>query len=459
MKNERENTEIMNIENIYTSIACNRMPESADWGKNNKIIFAACNAIALFDPTFNESAKITKTFVEHTATVNTVKWISDYEFLSGAYDKSCILWNIENLDELKYFKLIGHEAGVTFVDAIKVNNNWLIATTSLDSTIRLWQLSDETNEYETFDTINLNNGFCFALKFSLLPNTNDKVLLAFSTDHNNIHLMCEQNVDGKRKFIKVDTLTGHEDWVRGLDITKLNNNDLLIASASQDTFIRLWRISSRPSIELIQLRKANIFSANDDIQIEEKIFTIKCSDSGKQFNYAVKLESVLLGHDGWIYGVNWCNTIDNHLQLLSSSIDKTLIIWSMQEDTGVWMEKMRVGEVGGNGLGFYGAKFSPNAKSILGHGFQGSFHMWHESEDENIWNPGIVISGHFSEVRDLCWNVGGEYLLTVSSDQTTRCHAPWIRKNKSDKQVVDKNFISFIQSDRRIEILMKFIIF
>lgn len=427
----------MSVSNVYTSVACNRTPDSADWGSNGQIIFAACNAIALFDPQYYRSSKIIRTFVEHTAKVNTVKWISDTEFLSGGYDKLCILWNITDPLKPKIWKLTGHEDGVTVVDAIRINGKWLIVTTSLDSTIRFWSLSSETNNYEVFDTISLNTGFCFALKLALLPNAGNKVLLAYSTDLNTINLVCDQMVNGKRKFIKVDTLTGHENWVRGIDITTVNDTDLLIASSSQDTFIRLWRISARATIEPIQIDKAKVFMANDDIQIEENIFIVK-NDSGKSFSYAVSLESVLLGHDGWVYGVNWSRS-GNQLQLLSSSIDKTLIIWAIQDETGVWTEKVRVGEVGGNSLGFYGGKFSPDTKSIMGHGYQGSFHIWHESDNSGVWLPNVVIGGHFAEVRDMCWNPNGEYLLTVSADQTTRCHAEWKRNDDEERTVSKTN--------------------
>lgn len=40
----------MKVENLYTSIACNRTPEAADWGPNNLIAYAACNAVAVFKP-------------------------------------------------------------------------------------------------------------------------------------------------------------------------------------------------------------------------------------------------------------------------------------------------------------------------------------------------------------------------------------------------------------------------
>ena len=38
---------------------------------------------------------------------------------------------------------------------------------------------------------------------------------------------------------------------------------------------------------------------------------------------------------------------------------------------------MRVGTVGGNTLGLFGAVFSPDGDSILAQGYQGAFHLWH----------------------------------------------------------------------------------
>lgn len=48
----------MKVTNIYTSISCNRTPESADWGDDNLIIFGACNAVALFHPNVRENSKL-----------------------------------------------------------------------------------------------------------------------------------------------------------------------------------------------------------------------------------------------------------------------------------------------------------------------------------------------------------------------------------------------------------------
>lgn len=56
-----------------------------------------------------------------------------------------------------------------------------------------------------------------------------------------------------------------------------------------------------------------------------------------------------------------------------------MIVWSPDE-SGLWTEEARVGEVGGNVLGFYGGKFGPGGNCFMGHGYQGSFHIWSFSE-------------------------------------------------------------------------------
>jgi elongator complex protein 2 len=39
----------------------------------------------------------------------------------------------------------------------------------------------------------------------------------------------------------------------------------------------------------------------------------------------------------------------------------------------------------------------------------------------------VTVGGHFGEVVDMQWEPGGCFLLSVSADQTTRIHAPWVR--------------------------------
>lgn len=353
-----------------------------------------------------------------------MKWIRrsdepEYEIISGSDDSTCILWNIQDIDNPGKIVLSGHKSGVTAVDAIVVNGELTIATSSADSTVRLWRVNPDEKQADisSFQVFELpSNGICFNVKLCLLPRAG--ILLAVATDDDSIQFYGENH---PQNFEKVETLSGHEDWVRGLDFTTDDNGDVLLATSSQDSFIRLWRI-------LPTSHESKSSADQTLIQVEERTFTV----TDKKF--ILSLESVLQGHENWVYSVSWSRNKENDsLQLLSSSMDKTMIIWSIDKEQAIWTEKIRVGDVGGNSLGFYGAKFSSSGKSIVGHGFQGSLHLWHQSKvDKQLWEPGVINGGHFKEVRDIGWEPNGEFLLSVSIDQTTRIHACWNRTGGSE---------------------------
>lgn len=232
---------------------------------------------------------------------------------------------------------------------------------------------------------------CVGVRIAFLPQK-ECLILACAMDNFTIDLYIEDS-----QFSRCLTLKGHEDWVRGLDFTYDEKGDLLLASTSQDYYIRLWR-----------------FAPHSDTLDSDNII------KSKNKSFKVSLDSILTGHEGWVYSANWN---PKKPQLLSSSLDKSMIIWELDPGTNLWIEKIRVGEVGGNTLGFYGGVFSPDGQYILAHGYNGAFHLWKNTNDE--WEPCITVGGHAGEVTDLAWDPHGEYLMTVSADQTTRIHAPW----------------------------------
>lgn len=134
------------------------------------------------------------------------------------------------------------------------------------------------------------------------------------------------------------------------------------------------------------------------------------------------LETVLCGHEGWVTNIKWHLSHDGKLYLLSSSMDKTIILWEPLDD--IWNEAYRFGEVGGNAIGFLGCCSIPQKRLIMGYSFSGSVNFW-EQMVEGQWHTSVPITGHFNEVTDLVWEPKGEYFLTCSTDQTTRLHSYW----------------------------------
>lgn len=92
------------------------------------------------------------------------------------------------------------------------------------------------------------------------------------------------------------------------------------------------------------------------------------------------------------------------------------------------MEKVRLGEVGGNTLGFYGGFFDATGSQVIAHSYHGAFHIWRRNNND-LWESVVTPGGHFGEVIDLAWEPQGEFLYSVSTDQTTRIHAPWQRND------------------------------
>lgn len=143
------------------------------------------------------------------------------------------------------------------------------------------------------------------------------------------------------------------------------------------------------------------------------------------FSYQVSLESLVIGHEDWVYSVEWQSPSlkENNLcyqpqSILSASMDKTMMIWQPEKTTGIWVNVVTVGELSHSALGFYGGHWSPNGDSILAHGYGGSFHLWKNFGSEiGNWKPQKVPSGHFAAVTDIAWGRCGEYLMSVSDDQ------------------------------------------
>ncbi|GFG28391.1 hypothetical protein Cfor_06228 [Coptotermes formosanus] len=439
---------------VYVSSACNRTPHSADWGANKLICYGAFNSVALYDPKYAGAGKVVSVLCQHKDRVNSVRWIRrkgglpEHEFVSASSDCTAVVWTRTSGNNFSATSILkGHENAVTVADGIYVPSRNLgsskqaaiIATASVDSSVKVWMRHEDQDDVLCLQTLSFGSGFCLCVRFCFLPGT-DVLLLSCAADDAKIHLFAESaggDVDRSlsvyaKKFVKVDSLVGHEDWVRAMDVTLDDSGHLLLASSSQDSLIRLWRITPCDEKVATQTRKkVSELDLEEDIQPDQKFFSVATQgDMAPVLYFAVCLESVLAGHEGWVYGIDWhppVGSCTQPMKLLSSSLDKTIIIWEPDATSGVWLESVRVGEIGGNTLGFYGSKFGPDGQSIMGHGYQGSFHLWTYSEELRAWEPDVTVGGHFGEVMDLQWEPGGQFLFSVSTDQTTRIHAPWVR--------------------------------
>jgi elongator complex protein 2 len=159
------------------------------------------------------------------------------------------------------------------------------------------------------------------------------------------------------KFHIMHTLIGHEDWIRDLDICKISSNDLLISSCSQDCYIRLWKLTSHQIQGVTNFVTTNVEQLNEEHDVEEddeedeenseteiklKSTVFHLNLKNKQYEFSLGLESVLYGHEDFIYSVRW-HPFDlkknrQPLMLLSASLDKTIVLWKYDESNSLWLD-------------------------------------------------------------------------------------------------------------------------
>lgn len=380
------------------------MPHCADWANNGLVCFGACNAVAIYEPC-THIGRIVHTLHRHREHVSTVHWIRprngapETELLSCSVNGTVIIWSEDRQsNSFRDTSTLDVGCAVILADSLQLTDDASSTCSRLLVCVgtgnELKVCSRENNaDIKVVETMDFGGKFSLHCRLTHLPNTKH-LLMATALENSSVVLCIADEL--QLNFVKVQSLLGHQDWVRCMDFCHYDNGNIFLATGSGDTTIRLWKIS-----------QTVITPSYDELMQKKEIFTID------NVEYNVTLETILYGHESWVYGVHWQhiqqkkNNDRQSMRLLSSSFDKSMIIWKLDDCTEMWTEEVRVGEVGGNSLGFYGCKFGPDGLHILGHDYQGSFHIWKYSQEIAKWLPRSASSGHFSEVVDLYWEPKG----------------------------------------------------
>lgn len=377
----------------------------------------------------------------HTKSVNAVKFYTTHSqdvsiLLSGSADNSLRIWRGRRSPSFHFecLKVISeHSSPITRIATLPGSE--LFATGASDGTVKVWKLvvtADFSSvEVEMLQTIVLNPRH-FALSIALAKLDETSIILAVAGTRSTIQVFVSRN----EQFQLAATLTGHEGWIRALEFTKETSDkesDLLLASASQDKYIRLWRI-----------HRGDELPAASSALNDPSLGGLRKSLSNKahwldsdQSKYSITFEALLLGHEDWIYTASWRHR-EGKLQLLSTSEDNSLAIWESDSTSGVWICTTRLGEISaqkgstsatGSAGGFWVGLWSLDGNSVVSLGRTGSWRKWSFSTTEDMWKQQVGVTGHVREVKGVCWSRDGSYLLTTSSDQTTRLWSQWTSDN------------------------------
>ncbi|KAI0379879.1 WD40 repeat-like protein [Hypomontagnella monticulosa] len=445
----------------YLSAGANRHTAVADWNQDGLVAFGSDSHIALWRPHSSTPRGVTALLSGHTDVVKAVSFLPKLEgesktsLLTGADDKCLKVWTFESngvgngsADSATCIHTIqSHEGAINCITSLhgrisQTLPSKIFATGAADASVKVWSLEGgETRLLQTIKTA--PKFFPLSIALSVLGGDGEALVLAVAGTRDIVQIFVADSW-ASPNFQLQATLSGHEGWIRSLDFTwekkTGTESDLILASASQDKYVRLWRFHQGKELPAASASGADpsMGAFMPGRSPSNKAHRLKAA--GKDFS--ITFEALLLGHDDWIYSAKWySDPSTGKLQLLSTSADNTLAIWEADPSSGIWVTTVRLGEISrekgattatGSTGGFWTGLWSPDGRSVVCLGRTGSWRLWDYNGEQDQWIPHIGISGHTRAVTGIAWSKNGDYLLSTSADQTTRLHASWNNSNTNN---------------------------
>jgi elongator complex protein 2 len=423
----------------FVAAGGNRHPSAADW-ISGCLAFGSHQNIAIWNPEDEASAGITALLAGHTDTVNAVKFynMADNTYLiSGSADKTIRIW-ARTRDLSSTFKqtacLTEHHGSINAI-AVLPEAEIFISGAS-DGTLKIWQLID--GGHATLLQSCLVQPKFLPLATAVTQLSSGDIVLAVAGTFNHVQIYVRSR--SSPHFALQATLSGHEGWIRSLDFAHErsdSDDEILLASASQDKYIRLWRFRKQDGAGSRSFANDDSSASTTITSLSNKTHEIGAADS----RCTITFEALLIGHEDWIYTARWAPSLADGqaLTLLSASADNSLSIWSADAASGLWVCSTRLGEVSsqkgsttatGSTGGFWIGLWQSDSSSVVSLGRTGSWRRWKHDFTADVWHQQVGISGHIQEVRGLAWSCDGSCLISTSSDQTTRLWCQWQRDGK-----------------------------
>ncbi|KAL2855526.1 6-phosphofructo-2-kinase-domain-containing protein [Aspergillus pseudoustus] len=438
---------MVSITTEYISVGGNRHPAAADWDVQTGILaYGADNNVALWDPLDETQRGVYSVLVGHSEKVSVVRFYTcpttgTKLLLTGSVDCTVRIWRAEPADPRRFTQAATLTEHTGSINAIATAEGLdIIATGAADGTVKIWRIeAGESPKGDLLENIPMKPRYYFPLALALAPLPTDTqyrpVALAVAGTTNIVQIYAAENTIETPHFNMSATLSGHEAWVRSLTFTEdiqSKTGDLLLASASQDKYVRLWRLNRGEASTLVPADADEVpVLGGLEPTLSNKAHQFEAAGS----KYSMTFEALLFGNEDWIYTTAW-NPNPERQQLLTASADNTLTIWEQDPVSGVWLSTERMGEISvqkgsttatGSTGGFWIGLWSPDGEQVVSLGRTGSWRAWRHEAESDTWDQAMGITGHVRSANGIQWEPSGGYLLSASADQTTRLHAQWLR--------------------------------
>lgn len=321
----------------------------------------------------------------------------DPEFLASAdHDGNILLWNLKRLPNIKQYQhIIKIPGGISALE-FSPDGSKLVFGGS-DNKIHLW-------DFDSTIVKNLNIDLSNVRKI-IVGEHNDKVTsLSFNLTGN---ILASCSLDKTIKLWKFDTdfssysevtLIGHKMSVKSVDFCPNKKHQFLLASSSDDKTVKLWNVNRKPEESLIKTLDENTKSVKSIHFSPNGQLLASGSEDGNvrvwdltEFNEkapVVEELDVLSGHNSGVKSV--CFSPDGKW-LASGSKDQTIYLWQVSQANKSLTTKTENSininlykKLRGHHFGISTVSFSSDIQLLASGSWDKTIRLWKLSKSESM---------------------------------------------------------------------------